>query len=270
MGIAMTKLIVLIYACVIVPAAYAGLLVFVIGSAFPNMIGERVAKFAVLIALPLVISGAVKWWDVCYPSDPVGWGWGKVLPGQFVAGSCIVHGFVLLGVLLLHLVMDMGRHHIQKIQLSKITSVDESIKLELQDINAREKHLGDMKQFTDWSAAIEKRNHYKQLSENEYRFRKTHEEHRASLAEQEENIQKESQKIKQLEMDFGDIEKAKLWKAANERLSELKKKRQEFNNEMEAMDVSKLKAVSLVLLFISAICTSLYVPCKIDDRKTQT
>jgi hypothetical protein len=99
-----------IFVCVAIPGLYAGILYWSLSS-YPidPRYASHARRAALLIAIPLIVSGAVKWWDVWVkPAPKVGAGWMAIPPTTYVGQVLGGHGVVAVIFVVMNL---FAGHH---------------------------------------------------------------------------------------------------------------------------------------------------------------
>jgi gas vesicle protein len=93
----MTKALGLAVTCGLVPAVYAGAMYVVVSNwGFGSVPPGKAPHLAALVALPLLVSGAVRWWDVWVkPLPKMGAAYDPDPPRDYLAGVFKGHGLVL-------------------------------------------------------------------------------------------------------------------------------------------------------------------------------
>ena len=108
----MNKLTGLLYTCGLLPAAYAALAYIGAEHQAAGPASVHPAELAVLVALPLVVSGAVKWWDIwCHPAPKLGAGWQALPPAVYLSHSCRNHAVVMASAVAFHFAFGTDSEH---------------------------------------------------------------------------------------------------------------------------------------------------------------
>lgn len=104
----MKKLFGLLLTCVVVPGFYAGGMYYLATHhVFEPRGTVEALRLAVLIAVPLVVSGAVKWWDVWVkPAPKLGGYWTPVQPSAYAVRLFRGHGIIALICVILQLYVE--------------------------------------------------------------------------------------------------------------------------------------------------------------------
>jgi len=104
----MKKLLGLLLTCVVVPGFYAGGMYYLATHhVYEPKRADDAFRLAVLIAVPLVVSGAVKWWDVWVNRAPkLGAYWTPVSPSAYAVRLFRGHGIIALACVIFQLYVE--------------------------------------------------------------------------------------------------------------------------------------------------------------------
>jgi hypothetical protein len=123
----MTKPIGLAVTCGLVPAVYAGAMYILASNwGFGSVPPSKAPHLAALAALPLLVSGVVRWWDVWVkPLPKMGAAYDPELPRDYLAGVFEGHGLVLAIAFVGYMALGFFADRTSNKEKAKVAKVEE-------------------------------------------------------------------------------------------------------------------------------------------------